>query len=110
MTKQERDELRAAEAKMTPGEWETIENVRASGDCLWNRNIGDVAKGMETRDARGIALIRNRIVALLDHADVAEKVIRRLIDVLEQLPTAWQYEEMRKAAVADAEKLIGGGP
>jgi hypothetical protein len=108
MTQQERDELRAAEAKMTPGEWETIENVRASGDCLWNRNIGDVAKGMETRDARGIALIRNRIVALLDHADQAEKVIRRLIDHCNQASSDGSFEAVCRL-FEDAERLIGGG-
>lgn len=76
---------RSVLAKMTPGEWETIENVRASGDCVWSPEIGDVAQGMSTKDARGIAFLRNNAPAWLDAIDALAAALRERDAEIERL-------------------------
>jgi hypothetical protein len=111
MTQQERDELRSAEAKMTPGEW----LAAVVGESYARLpDIFDMDGDASVPDARGIALLRNRIIPLLDHADEADAVIRRLIEHGPQptcSPLALIYSSSQyEAAVADAEKLLGGKP
>jgi hypothetical protein len=73
--------------------------------------IGDWESGCD--EDRRHAIVYRLAVSVkhaLDHADEAEKVIKELCTVLRlsrEGSRAW--EATRRAAVADAERLIGGG-
>jgi hypothetical protein len=138
MTKAERDELRAAEAKMTRGKLSVIgDNVpgvfsrsrflptlkEPEGLTVATVGTNDIQRTEEygeqiVFDARGIALIRNRIVALLDHADEAERVLTAVLDSSADLIDFLDTEKtgcgeaiaMWASATADAEKFLEGKP